>query len=79
MSRVVIKSGFRMPDGAEDELAEFTCDWPDCPNLATQVLGCVKELGLATAVCDEHSMPPRSVKSPPKTLPPRVGVVRYGQ
>ena len=55
MARVVIKSEFLRPDGTQEELVEFICDWPDCPNIATQVLGCVKELGLSTAVCDEHA------------------------
>lgn len=55
MSRVVIKSGIRTAQGSEEELTEFMCDAPDCPNIATQVLGCVKELGVALAVCDEHA------------------------
>jgi hypothetical protein len=55
MARVVIKSGFMTPEGTQEELAEFICDWPDCPNIATHVLGCIKELGLAAAVCDEHA------------------------
>lgn len=60
MARVVIKSEFLTPDGTQEELAEFMCDWPDCPNIATQVLGWVKELRLAFAVCDEHAARPRS-------------------
>ena len=60
MARVVMKSEFLMPDGTQEELAEFMCDWPDCPNIATQVLGCVKELGLSIFVCDEHAARPRN-------------------
>lgn len=63
MPRVVIKTGFVAPDGRQEELAEFMCDWPDCPNVATNVLGCIKELGLATAVCDDHGSGSRAVRS----------------
>lgn len=38
MPRVAIKTGVLGPDGREVELAEYLCDWPDCPNVATQVL-----------------------------------------
>jgi hypothetical protein len=55
MPRVAIKTGFFAPDGSEEQLAEYLCDRPGCPNIATQVLGCVKELGVSLAVCDEHA------------------------
>ena len=55
MPRVTIRTGFMAADGREEELIEFLCDAPDCPNVATQVLGCVKELGLVSAMCDEHA------------------------
>ena len=58
MPRVAIKTGFFAPDGTEEELAEYLCDWTDCSNAATQPLGCSKELGLSAAVCDEHAAPP---------------------
>ena len=64
MARVVMKSEFLKPDGNQEELAGFMCDWPDCPNIATQVLGCVKELGLSIAVCDEHAARRRSATHP---------------
>jgi hypothetical protein len=67
MARVVIKSGFMTPDGRQEELAEFMCDWPDCPNVATQVLGCVKELALASAVCNEHAPGARAGRSHSET------------
>jgi hypothetical protein len=41
--------------GHEEELTEYLCDWPDCSSVATHVLGCVKELGIYSAVCEEHS------------------------
>ena len=55
MPQVTIKTGIAGPDGREEELSEYLCDWPDCPNVAAHVLGCVKELGLAVAVCDQHA------------------------
>jgi len=67
MARVVIESGFITPEGSPEELAEFMCDWPDCPNIATQVLGCVKELGLASAVCNEHAVGSSAVHSRTET------------
>jgi hypothetical protein len=55
--RIIIKTGLTDPDGREEELAEYMCDTPGCPNVATQVLGRVAELGLAVAVCQEHAPP----------------------
>jgi len=52
--RVIIKTGFSTPDGIEEELAEYLCDTPGCPNIAVHVLGAVKGLGLFLAVCQEH-------------------------
>ena len=58
MPRVTIRTGIKTPDGREDELSEYLCDQPGCLNVATHVLGCSKELGIAVAVCDDHmSMP----------------------
>ena len=42
-------------DGREELLTEYLCDQPDCPNVATHVLGCAKEVGATAAVCDEHA------------------------
>ena len=55
MPRVTIKSGFFAPDGREEELSDYLCDWPDCPNIATHVLGCIREFGLSAVVCDHHA------------------------
>jgi hypothetical protein len=55
MPRVTIRTGILATDGREEELTEYLCDWPDCPNIATQVVGCVREFGLSTAVCHEHA------------------------
>ena len=55
MPQVTIKTGITGPDGREEELNEYLCDWPGCANLAEHVLTCVKELGLAFAVCQQHA------------------------
>ena len=55
MPQVKIKTGIAGPDGSEEELSEYLCDWPGCPNIAEDVLGCVRELGLSVAVCQEHA------------------------
>jgi hypothetical protein len=52
--RIIIKSGLLGSDGHEEELVEYICDTPGCPNVATHVLGCVLGLGLVSAVCGEH-------------------------
>jgi hypothetical protein len=54
MPQVTIKTGFTTPDGREECVTEYLCDSPDCPNIATDVLGCLKELGITSAVCKEH-------------------------
>jgi hypothetical protein len=55
MPQVTIKTGIAGPDGREEELSEYLCDWPGCQNIAEQVLGCVRELGLSVAVCPQHA------------------------
>jgi len=52
--QVTIKTGLTAPDGHEESLTEYFCDWPGCANVATEVLGCVKELGISSVVCKEH-------------------------
>jgi hypothetical protein len=42
-------------DGREETLTEHLCDWPDCPNVAVEVSGFVRDLRLATAYCAEHA------------------------
>lgn len=54
MPQITIKTGLKAPDGREESLTEYFCDWPGCPNVATEVLGCSKELGVRAAVCREH-------------------------
>ena len=65
MPRVTIKTGFLEPDGKEEELTEFLCDISGCPNIATELAGCVKELGVALAICEEHA---RALKTSRATI-----------
>jgi hypothetical protein len=51
---VTITTGLATPDGREESLTEYICDHPGCPNIATHVLGCVREISLGSVVCDEH-------------------------
>ena len=60
MPQVTIKTGIVGPHGCEEKLTEYLCDWPGCPNVAEQVLGYVKELGLAIAVCPQHATTSRN-------------------
>jgi hypothetical protein len=62
MPRVTIRTGTTSADGREEEISEYLCDSPNCPNIATQVLGCVREFGFAAVVCDDHA--PRPVTRP---------------
>jgi hypothetical protein len=57
MPQITIKTGMVGPDGRDEELTEYLCDCPGCPNIAAQVLGYVKEIGLAVAVCPQHATP----------------------
>jgi hypothetical protein len=43
------------PDGKEQTLTEYICDWPDCPNVAEHVVGTLVELRAFCAVCTEHA------------------------
>ena len=55
MSKVTIKTGLTGPDGREEELSEYLCDYPSCPNFATRIIGCLVELRLMAAVCEMHA------------------------
>ena len=41
--------------GREEAISEYICDWPGCPNVATEVIGIVRELRLCTVMCAEHA------------------------
>jgi hypothetical protein len=64
MPLVTIKTGFHAPDGAEEILTEYVCDWPGCPNVAVHSLGCITELRAMAIVCDEHVPPARRRTAP---------------
>ncbi len=55
MPHISIKTGFTDLDGREEELSEYLCDYPGCPNFATQILGRLVEARTMAAVCDTHS------------------------
>jgi hypothetical protein len=52
---VTIKTGIKTPDGHEEILSEYLCDYPGCPQIATRMLGCVVEIGAFAVVCEEHA------------------------
>ena len=62
MPSVTIRTS-QTDDGPEETLTEYLCDWPDCPNVATQVVGTIRELRLFSAVCDEHA---KRIAQPPR-------------
>jgi hypothetical protein len=51
MPLVTIKT---IVDGREENLSEYLCDWPDCPNVAVEVVGGLRELRMRVAMCAEH-------------------------
>lgn len=63
MPLVTIRSGLSTPDGGEEVLSEYMCDWPDCPNVAVYPLGCIKELRAVIVVCEEHARPAKGQAS----------------
>ena len=54
MPQVTIRTGTKSPEGFEERLTEYLCDHPDCPNVATHLLGVLVELRIMVMVCDEH-------------------------
>ena len=65
MPRVTIRTGIIGPNGQEEVLTEYMCDWPDCPNVAEHVAGVVRQLGLAAVMCDQHAATQRKPKPSP--------------
>jgi hypothetical protein len=60
MPWVIIKTGLKTPDGRDEELREYFCDYPGCHNVATQMLGCLVELRQLAMVCPDHAPKPRT-------------------
>ena len=52
-------------NGREESLSEYLCDWPDCPNVAVEVVGVVRELRIRAVMCAEHAA--RLARKPPRT------------
>ncbi len=57
MPRVTFKTGFSKPDGGEEVLTEYMCDWPGCPKAGLHLLGFSRELRLLALVCEDHTLP----------------------
>jgi hypothetical protein len=55
MPIVRIRSGVTAAQGGDQVLTEYLCDWPDCPSIADDVFGVVRELGVTLAYCKAHA------------------------
>lgn len=55
MPQIILKTGVIGPDGQEEILTEYHCDWTDCSNLASQVFGIARDLENCQVFCDEHA------------------------
>ncbi len=64
MPQVTIKTGITDSEGHEEVLHAYLCDWPDCPNEAVHALGVIRELRVASALCDEHFTALKAKKKP---------------
>jgi hypothetical protein len=62
LPRVTLRTGIAAPDGHEEVLTEYLCDWPDCPNIAVRVIGCIPALRALVAACEEHAAAPSTPK-----------------
>jgi hypothetical protein len=58
--QVTIKTGIMTPDNHEEILTEYMCDHSGCPNVATQVVGHVRNMCFIAVFCEEHIPHPRS-------------------
>ena len=54
MPLVTIRTDLTDAGGGEEAISEYLCDHPDCPNAAVHVVGVLRELNVAVAVCAEH-------------------------
>ena len=66
MPQITIKTGFADKSGKEEVLTEYFCDWPDCTNVAVEVVGFSRDIGVFAAVCEEHATSIKSDKEPPR-------------
>jgi hypothetical protein len=79
MPLVSIRTGFRSPDGREEMLTQYQCDWPGCANDAEHWLGSITELRVVAAVCDEHRVLPRPEWPVEVQIPVRQPRRRHGR
>jgi hypothetical protein len=63
MPKVTLRTGFIGPDGAEEVLTEYMCDWPGCSEIAVHVIGVVRELRMMCVFCDRHAAEVRARSS----------------
>jgi hypothetical protein len=42
-------------NGREEVMTEYLCDWTDCPNVAVEMIGVIRELRVRAAMCEEHA------------------------
>jgi len=56
--RVTLRIGETTPDGKEEVLSEYMCDWPDCPNMGVHLMGSIAALRAVVVVCEEHALVP---------------------
>jgi len=65
---VTVRIGETTPDGNEEVLTDYMCDWPDCPNTDVRLIGSIAALR-AVVVCEEQALAParpeRPVGQPP--------------
>jgi len=50
-------------NGREEAVSKYLCDWPDCPNVATELIGVVRDLRLRSAMCAEHAARVRGARN----------------
>jgi hypothetical protein len=55
MPWVAIRTGVVAADGQETILREYLCDWPACAHVAEHLVGVVRDVAMARAVCPEHA------------------------
>jgi hypothetical protein len=55
MPHATIRTGVLAPNGQEEVISDFLCDWPDCPNVAEHVAGVARELRRVLMLCPEHA------------------------
>jgi len=55
MPLVTVNTGFTGPDGDEEQLTEYFCDSPNCPNIAVRAVRFASEIGECLLLCEKHA------------------------